>query len=611
MLPLDIVKKNFGFNFFPDEKNIDIDEITKLPNDILKDILDAIHTNPKESQNIKETIKNELLKGSFEDDSISKIAVPFADITSQRLCYIPYSFLLSVTGSNGMSTGNSREEAVHQALCEIFERYAAGKFFFEQIIPPTIPEIFLKQFADENNIIKTIENSKNYKVIIKDCSLSLNLPVLAVAIIDIKKNMYALKFRADSSFQLALSRTLTEIYQSMSDDETFNSRMIPLPLEELPWFKNQDDEAFIKRRTSIVRFFTTGIAEFPKSFFSDSPTYNFSPHAYISDENSRYGISSFISIIHSLGKRVLIRDTSFLNLPTYYIYVPGMSNILTMYRNYSSNTCESISYSEQKNIAINLQKINNLSLNEKQLLSNNLLEIENCVNTTKDKKISQENLFTLTKFSNEFFANSYMETPLDCLYSKGANYYHESAGALLGKHYLDFLKCLPINSLLLDCGCGPGIESKIASDAGLKVISLDIAKGMLERAITTSPNSIQLLANMTSIPLTNASVDAIISLCSLLHLSRDEGIKALKEFYRIIKPNGLILIATSVSVNTVEKAKPLFGKYGLPSVYQHDRIRENLYKDLQMANLSFYICDEIEIVKGAPLVSVIIAQRKQ
>lgn len=34
-----------------------------------------------------------------------------------------------LTGSNGMSAGNSSYEAIFQGICELFERYAASEVF--------------------------------------------------------------------------------------------------------------------------------------------------------------------------------------------------------------------------------------------------------------------------------------------------------------------------------------------------------------------------------------------------------------------------------------------------------------------------------------------------
>lgn len=55
---------------------------------------------------------------------------------------IPIEFSLLLTGSNGMASGNTPKEAILQALCEIFERYAISEIYWNEYTPPTIPFSF-------------------------------------------------------------------------------------------------------------------------------------------------------------------------------------------------------------------------------------------------------------------------------------------------------------------------------------------------------------------------------------------------------------------------------------------------------------------------------------
>lgn len=51
-------------------------------------------------------------------------------------------------GSNGMSAGNTREEALVQGMSEVVERYVQKRIFSDRPALPDIPEDYLRRFED-------------------------------------------------------------------------------------------------------------------------------------------------------------------------------------------------------------------------------------------------------------------------------------------------------------------------------------------------------------------------------------------------------------------------------------------------------------------------------
>lgn len=93
------------------------------------------------------------LKDNGQDGVIS---VPFYDCMNRQVVYFPYNMTFVLSGSNGMASGNTPQEAIFQALCELAERYAARTVFFDLMTPPSIPDSYLEKYPIEFQIIKNI-----------------------------------------------------------------------------------------------------------------------------------------------------------------------------------------------------------------------------------------------------------------------------------------------------------------------------------------------------------------------------------------------------------------------------------------------------------------------
>jgi YcaO-like protein with predicted kinase domain len=95
---------------------------------------------------------------------------------------VPINFTAYIHGSNGIAAGNTIEEAIVQATCEIFERYATVDIVKNERIIPTIEP---DSVADSliKDMIRYFE-SKNVQVMIKDLSFGGLLPSIGVLFIN-------------------------------------------------------------------------------------------------------------------------------------------------------------------------------------------------------------------------------------------------------------------------------------------------------------------------------------------------------------------------------------------------------------------------------------------
>ncbi len=370
------LKKSTGYYFFPDEKEISLNDFQNLSISIKNDFFDS-------AQDIDQLIANyycDSIKGRESSNGV--LSIPFLDTLSEKIIYLPYNLLLSTVGSNGMAAGNSIDEAIFQSLCEIMERYAGAEVFFKQLTPPTIPKKYIKQFNSINALIEEIESSGRFEVIVKDFSAGLKLPVLGIILKDKKNNQYSLNIGSDSCFETALSRCLTEIFQGINNDSSLIYTLHDIPVEELSCFITETDSNYKKREQEYSNFTKDGSGEFSKSLFASIESYDFDPEIFsilssYKEENDRV-----IKTFHERGKNVYIRNTSFLGFPTVFVYIPGASHTG------NKNICDVDKklWKNFINIASNVKKIFNLkNLNQAEIvkLASVLKEVEHASGNEK------------------------------------------------------------------------------------------------------------------------------------------------------------------------------------------------------------------------------------
>jgi SAM-dependent methyltransferase len=101
---------------------------------------------------------------------------------------------------------------------------------------------------------------------------------------------------------------------------------------------------------------------------------------------------------------------------------------------------------------------------------------------------------------------------------------------------------LPLNSLILDIGCGSGRDLHHFSSNGYQVIGLDYSINLLRLAKQFSQQPV-VCANLLALPFRNGSFDGVWALGSLLHVFRSQVPSALREVSRVLRPNSFLFTA--------------------------------------------------------------------
>lgn len=95
---------------------------------------------------------------------------------------------------------------------------------------------------------------------------------------------------------------------------------------------------------------------------------------------------------------------------------------------------------------------------------------------------------------------------------------------------------------VLDAGCGAGRDALRFADAGRAVVALDASNSLLDH-VANHPNINRVLRDVRDTRLEAKSIGAIWCSAVLLHMRRDKVLETLKEFARVLTPDGLIEIS--------------------------------------------------------------------
>ena len=96
---------------------------------------------------------------------------------------------------------------------------------------------------------------------------------------------------------------------------------------------------------------------------------------------------------------------------------------------------------------------------------------------------------------------------------------------------------------VIDAGCGAGRLSAYVSDAGLDVTGVDLSPGMVRMARQSHPGLDFEVGQLTDLPAADAGADGILAWYSIIHSAPADLPEIAREFWRVLRPGGLALIA--------------------------------------------------------------------
>ncbi len=239
-------------------------------------------------------------------------ACPYHRQSDGKSIWFPINIIGNSYVSNGMSAGNTKNEARVQSLSEVFERYIKNKIIAEGICLPEVPPSVLKRFPQIVEAISNLEQH-GYRLRIADASLGGRYPVMSVTLINASNATVFASFGAHPSFEVALERTVTELLQGRDLDQLDGFQSPSFDLDEVADHHNLETH-FID---------SSGLIAY--DFFKNKADYEF--YDWDHDASTTDEFSYLCEIIHQLGFDIYISDYEHLNVYSCRIIVPGMSDI--------------------------------------------------------------------------------------------------------------------------------------------------------------------------------------------------------------------------------------------------------------------------------------------
>lgn len=127
-------------------------------------------------------------------------------------------------------------------------------------------------------------------------------------------------------------------------------------------------------------------------------------------------------------------------------------------------------------------------------------------------------------------------------YKKNRNSYFENTKNINMEHIYDsFLKQIPKNGKILDCGCGSGRDSLYFKNKGYKIEAFDSSSELVELA--KEYTNIDIKVNTFENYKTNDKFDGLFFMASLVHLKPNEFEQILNKFKKYLNKNGSIYIS--------------------------------------------------------------------
>lgn len=297
---------NADFVHYPTEKWFPIPESGLLPEGLLSEKLLKFY-NPNGELTAMDLID---LQSSHPERGIC--ALPFVQQSDHKTVYVPVNLIANLYASNGMSAGNTRNEARVQGLSEIFERFAKNKIITEAISLPIIPTDVINRYPEVLAAIETLEN-EGFPLYCFDASLGGEFPVICVVLFNPQNGTSYASFGAHPNFGVALERTVTELLQgrSLKDLDVFSP----------PSFDNDDVADLSNLETHFID--SSGLISW--DLFNQQSDYEFVDWDFSGTTEQEF--ANLMAIFNRYKTEVLIMDYEHLGVYACRILAVGMSEI--------------------------------------------------------------------------------------------------------------------------------------------------------------------------------------------------------------------------------------------------------------------------------------------
>lgn len=245
------------------------------------------------------------------------LTLPFYSLFEKKTVYLPMAFVDQIYATNGCCVGNTRDEAWVHALSEMMERHASINMLLSGKAAPKFPEEILHKYSTVSKILTAVRENGDFDIDIFDYSEEHGYPVVSTRIINKKNHCYHVNVASDPVFEIALQRTLTEIFQG-KNIRNFTSKNNGRILSNVGDYSNV---------ANLINQLETGSGIFTADYFANELTCTAKPKEFSDNSNksNRELLDYALSIYKKLDKPVYVRNFSYLGFSCYRFVVPGFS----------------------------------------------------------------------------------------------------------------------------------------------------------------------------------------------------------------------------------------------------------------------------------------------
>lgn len=281
---------------------------------IATNIIDKKHDIYKSLLN---TSSKEYKKMFFDLNEIYFNMSEAINIKTNKKELIPINAICSFCHTNGLASGNTFEEAVNQAIFEILERYCYQKCLKDNTLIKNI-DISTYPLSKKNKKMLVFLKRMGFEYYIKDCSLG-KYPVIGFLLFDKKHNKYTFTMGSDTSFNIALSRCITEMMQGVNFKE-LKQKMVPnLKAEDLIQKYGTSFKSY-----NWLRCFNNNNGYLTKNFFNND-CINISELHFKDYLTSNKEVLNYLKML--IKKNIYVIDYNTLGFNTYRVYIPYMTTV--------------------------------------------------------------------------------------------------------------------------------------------------------------------------------------------------------------------------------------------------------------------------------------------
>lgn len=303
----------------------------------------------------------------FESVGNQIICEEYTDLIANENVLLPVSIIDSFYNTNGIAYGNDFYEASVQAMSEIFERYVNREILDKGIALPRI--IKWREYIScelEQSISQLLKKHEIHLEVL-DCTFGGKFPVIATLLTD-NRDKYFVKFGAHFSFEIALERCFTELFQGRNLDNDF--------WKEKTFSDNLDFH--VENLENVMR---DGDGYYSEKFFQATEITNDMQFNFGSENEQAYYV--FLELLKTMSDKLYLKQYSINDHHVVRYVVPSVSNIVL----------------DEEALLIKYNRTNYHTYNLLNFLYLSVEERTSFLEYLKDRDVAvEEYIFTLAKY---------------------------------------------------------------------------------------------------------------------------------------------------------------------------------------------------------------------